>query len=93
LPFSSLSVKGRNVTTSSNAAGSYFIDLIPGKYVLICRHVGYEKQEIDIVVESEAVIVNFILQEQKTELKEVVVKAGAEDPAYEISPINFLVKR
>jgi len=84
LPFSTISVKGKNITTAANARGYYFIDLSPGKYVLICRHVGYEKKEVELFVEAESLTINFSLAEQKAELKEVVVKAGAEDPAYEI---------
>ncbi len=84
LPFSTISVKGKNITTAANARGYYFVDLSPGKYVLICRHVGYEKKEVELFVEAESLTINFSLAEQKAELKEVVVKAGAEDPAYEI---------
>jgi hypothetical protein len=84
LPFSSVSVKGTNMTTSANREGYYFLDLKPGKYILIFRHVGYEKTEIEVVPEKQAITQNIILNDQKVELKEVVVKAGDEDPAYEI---------
>ena len=84
LPFSSVSVKGSNITTAANREGIYFLDLNPGNYTIICRHVGYEKKEITIAVEASPVLLNIVLSQQKVDLKEVIVKAGAEDPAYEI---------
>jgi hypothetical protein len=84
LPFSSVSVKGTNITTAANREGVYFLDLNPGKYVLVFRHVGYEKKELEVILENRSITLNIVLNEQKAELKEVVVKAGAEDPAYAI---------
>lgn len=84
LPFSSISIKGKKEGTSANNQGSYFLQLEPGTYTLICRHVGFERQEKTITVGTEDVELNFVLKEQAVSLTEVVVKAGAEDPAYAI---------
>ncbi len=84
LPFSSISVKAKKEGTSANNQGSYFLQLEPGTYTIICRHVGFERQEKTITVGSEDLELNFVLKEQTVSLKEVVVKAGAEDPAYAI---------
>jgi hypothetical protein len=84
LPFSSISVKGKNINTNSNNQAYYFLELTPGTYTIICRHVGYERMDQTITVTNEAQELNFILQPQKVNLKEVVVTAGAEDPAYAI---------
>lgn len=84
LPFSSISVKGSKQATSTNASGFFFLELPAGTYTLICRHVGYERAEQTVTVGTEDVVVNFILAEQRVNLQEVVVKAGAEDPAYAI---------
>lgn len=45
LAFSSINVKGQQQGTSANNHGSYFLQLDPGVYTIICRHVGYEKIE------------------------------------------------
>jgi hypothetical protein len=84
LPFSSLSVKGKNIATSANSQGVYFLELQPGSYTIICRHVGYERQEKTVTITENEQELNFELKEQGVNLKEVVVSAGAEDPAYAI---------
>ena len=84
LPFSSITVKGKKEGTSANNQGSYFLQLEPGTYTIICRHVGFERQEKTITVGTDDLELNFVLKEQAVSLKEVVVKAGAEDPAYAI---------
>lgn len=84
LPYSSISVKGKNITTNANGQAFYFLELPAGTYTIICRHVGYERLEQTITVTDAAQLLNFVLQPQKVNLKEVVVEAGAEDPAYAI---------
>ena len=84
LSFASITVKEKNISTAANQEGRYFLDLSPGNYVLICRHVGYEKKEVEVSVSASSQELNIILSLQKIDLKEVVVKADAEDPAYEI---------
>jgi hypothetical protein len=84
LPYSSLNIKGSKEGTSANSQGVYFFQLSAGTYTIICRHVGYERKEQTITVSNEDVQLDFILKEQTVSLGEVVVKAGAEDPAYAI---------
>lgn len=84
LPYSSLNIKGSKEGTSANSQGVYFFQLQAGTYTIICRHVGYERQEKTFTVTNEDVQLNFVLKEQTVSLSEVVVKAGAEDPAYAI---------
>jgi Family of unknown function (DUF5686)/CarboxypepD_reg-like domain len=84
LPYSTITVQGKNINTNSNSQGYYFLELQPGTYTISCRHVGYERAVQTITVTSEAQELNFILQQQQVSLKEVVVNAGTEDPAYAI---------
>lgn len=84
LPYSSLNIKGSKEGTSANSQGVYFFQLSSGTYTIVCRHVGYERKEQTITVGNEDVQLNFVLKEQTVSLGEVVVKAGAEDPAYAI---------
>ncbi|MBX9785013.1 MAG: DUF5686 and carboxypeptidase regulatory-like domain-containing protein [Chitinophagaceae bacterium] len=84
LPFSTLSVKGKNINANANAQGYYFLELSAGTYTIVCRHVGYERMEKTITVTDADAQLNFELNEQRVNLKEVVVKAGTEDPAYAI---------
>ncbi|MDF2188872.1 DUF5686 and carboxypeptidase regulatory-like domain-containing protein [Paraflavitalea sp. CAU 1676] len=84
LPYASVFVKGTTTGTTTNSQGSYFLDLAPGQYTLVCQYVGYAKIEKAITVTNAALTVHFELSVQQTSMKEVVVRANAEDPAYEI---------
>lgn len=84
LPYASVLVKGTTRGTTAGSDGKYFIELDPGTYTISAQYVGYEKQEIKITVGSQSQEHNFILKLLQLEMKEVVVRVGAEDPAYEI---------
>ena len=84
LPFASILVKGTPQGTSANNEGKYFLNLSPGKYVIVAQYVGYQRAEKTIEINDEDVELNFRLALQNLAMKEVVVRPGAEDPAYEI---------
>lgn len=84
LPFSSITIKGSAEGASANNKGYFSITLSPGTYTIICRHVGYQRQEKTITITGNDAELNFVLVEQQVNLNEIVVKAGAEDPAYAI---------
>ncbi len=84
LPYSSITVKGTTTGVSANQQAQYFIKLPAGTYTLICQHVGFAAQEKIITLKSDEEEVIFILNEQKLDLKEVVIKSNGEDPAYAI---------
>lgn len=84
LPYASILVKGTTIGTTTNNQGSYFLDLDPGNYTIICQYVGYSRIEKTVTVANVPAILNFELAIQQTSMKEVVVRANAEDPAYEI---------
>ena len=91
LPYASVFVKGSSLGTTSNNRGKYFLDLAPGNYIIVCQYVGYARQEKTITLSSESISLDFQLSIQQTVLKEVVVKPGGEDPAYEI--IRHAIKK
>lgn len=84
LPFSSVSIKGTTKGVTANSEGKFHLTLQAGTYTLVCQHVGYAKQERKVVVENNDQEIIFILSLQKFQLKEIVIKSGEEDPAYEI---------
>lgn len=84
LPYASIFIKGTTRGTTTNNQGTYFFDLEPGKYTLICQYVGYGRVEKTIEVSQAPQTLHFTLAQQQTVMKEVVVRANAEDPAYEI---------
>ncbi len=80
---SSVFIKGSTKGVNANSDGKYSLKLEPGKYVLVCQHVGYAKQEIPVTVNNDDHEINFVLKVQEMMLGEVIVKNG-EDPAYEV---------
>jgi hypothetical protein len=91
LPYASVFVKGTSLGTTTNNNGNYFLNLPDGRYTIVCQYVGYARQEKIISLGTEAQILNFQLSLQQTTMKEIVVQAGAEDPAYEI--IRHAIKK
>ncbi|MEO6405516.1 MAG: DUF5686 and carboxypeptidase regulatory-like domain-containing protein [Ferruginibacter sp.] len=83
LPYASITIKGTSIGASANDKARFSFNLSSGTYTVICQHLGYTAQEKKISLKEDSEI-TFILSEQKLVLKEVTVKTGAEDPAYEI---------
>ncbi len=84
LPYSSITVKGTSIGSSANNRAKFSIAISPGSYTIVCQHVGYAAQEKKIDIGKDDMEVLFVLKQQKLNLKEVIVKSGAEDPAYAI---------
>lgn len=84
LPFSSVLVKGTTLGVSANSKGLYVVQLNPGEYTLVCQFIGHKTEEKKITVSKTDATVDFVLEEQQYNLKDVVVKSGGEDPAYAI---------
>ncbi len=84
LPYASVTIKGTSIGASANNKANFSFSVIPGTYSVVCQHIGYAKQEKKITVKNEDVEVTFIIANQELDMKELVVKSGAEDPAYEI---------
>ncbi|WP_212004175.1 DUF5686 family protein [Chitinophaga sp. HK235] len=84
LPFATVLIKGTTIGTTTNAAGQYQLDIAPGSYTLVCQYIGYRKTETTINVDATTQTINFTLLPVNLQIREVVVKAGGEDPAYAI---------
>ncbi|HUS03576.1 MAG TPA: DUF5686 and carboxypeptidase regulatory-like domain-containing protein [Chitinophagaceae bacterium] len=84
LPYASVFIKGSTQGVTANGEGRFHLILKPGTYILVCQHVGYAKQERKITLEKNDEEIIFILPLQKFQLKEIHIKSGDADPAYEI---------
>ena len=84
LPYSSVTVKGTSIGASANDKAKYSFALGKGTYTIVCQHIGYATIEKKVTITNDDVELTFILPQQKLDMTEVVVKSGAEDPAYEI---------
>ncbi len=85
LPFSTVYIKGTTNGTTSNSNGEYLLKTTPGTYTIVAQHVGYKVVERQVTIrDGQSIRLDFDLQEQALTLKEVVVTAGDEDPAYRV---------
>lgn len=84
LGFSSILIKGEKKSMVSNEAGIFSLDVGPGRFELICQHIGYETITIDTVAKGELLELTIVMKPNMLNLTEVVVRPGTEDPAMEI---------
>lgn len=84
LPFATVFIKGTTTGTTTNAAGQYQLDLPPGQYTVVCQYIGFKRTELPLNVNASTQILDFHLLPVNMQIKEVVVKANGEDPAYAI---------
>ncbi len=84
IPYASIMVKKTTIGTTANSKGQYSLQLGKGEYTVVCQSIGFNINEQKIKIEDNSTTLNFVLEEQSYELKEVVVSNKAEDPAYEI---------
>lgn len=85
LPFATVFVQGTTQGTSANAQGEYHLNLPAGSYKVACQYMGFKQDIFNVTLKAnETIIRNFSLQEQSLQMKEHVVKATDEDPAYPI---------
>ncbi|TSD65966.1 carboxypeptidase-like regulatory domain-containing protein [Inquilinus sp. KBS0705] len=83
IPFATVYVKNTTKGTSANSDGEYSINLKSGQYQVQFKAIGYGQQSRNIDLKSNQ-SVNITLKNEDYQLNEVVIRAGAEDPAYAI---------
>lgn len=92
LPFATVYIQGTTNGTTTNADAQYQLMLAAGTYKVLCQYMGYKQTVFNVTIkDNETVTHDFSLQEQKLEMKTVVIKANSEDPAYAI--IRKAIKR
>lgn len=83
LAYAGVYVLGSTTGTSTNADGAYFLDLPPGNYTIVCRYLGFVKQEKTIQINQLPVALDFVMKPASLQISEVVIHGGT-DPAYAI---------
>jgi Family of unknown function (DUF5686)/CarboxypepD_reg-like domain len=85
LPYATVYLEGTTTGTNANGDGYFELPVAPGLYKVICQYVGYKQASFNVsITGDQAVEHTFVLKEQASEMKEVVIHADAEDPAYEV---------
>jgi hypothetical protein len=81
--FASVYQKNTTLGTSANINGEFQLKLKPGKAELVFKAVGYTQQVRQVDVKPD-LFLSISLKAESYQLKDIVVRAGAEDPAYAI---------
>ena len=84
VPYATIYIQELKQGTASNARGDYEIPLPAGKYTVFYQSLGFEPDLRNVVIGTNPVSVNIVLQVQYYEIPEVRISASGEDPAYAI---------
>ncbi|WP_353720769.1 TonB-dependent receptor [Dyadobacter sp. 676] len=85
LPFATVVIKDKSVSTQANAYGFYSLLLEKGRHMFEVSFVGYKRYAIEIQLDR-GVTRNFELQPQSTELSELVIKGEGEGLSSDMIP-------
>jgi hypothetical protein len=85
LPYATVYIQGTTIGVNANTNGDYELNVGPGTYKVVCQYVGFKAGAFSVSFSgSETIVHNFTLRDEATEMKEVVVNASGEDPAYAV---------
>ncbi len=90
IPFASIYIKNTTAGTSANSEGEYTLQVKPGTYEIQYKAIGYLQQSRKLELAASSTV-NIILKLTTYQLKDVVIRADGEDPAYAI--IRKTIKR
>lgn len=92
LPYATIYLEGTTIGVNANGIGDYELNIAPGTYKVVCQYIGFRQSSFNITITgNETVEHSFDLKEENLEMKEVVIRASTEDPAYPI--IRNAIKR
>lgn len=84
IPYVAVYINKSTYGVSSNIKGEYYLELQNGNYEIVFYSLGYEKKVVPVTIQNKNEVVNITLAASVSELAEVVVTEGKEDPAYAI---------
>lgn len=85
LPNATIYLEGTTLGVNANGNGDFELTVAPGLYKVICQYIGYKQSSFNIsITGNETIEHTFVLKDQSLEIKEVVIHANTEDPAYPI---------
>lgn len=84
LPYVIVYVSGTSNGTTANSEGMYVMELLPGTYEISFRMIGFALLKKQVVINSEPVRMDVQLNSESVNLREVTIRADAEDFAYPI---------
>src|SRR5262245_33627632 len=82
IPYVNVIYKGTSVGTTTDFDGNYLIKTATPGDTLVVSYIGYKPKK-KVAVKGISQVINFQIEEDVTNLQEIVVNAG-ENPAWEI---------
>lgn len=74
VPFSTVSIKGTQISTTTDIDGKYVLSVAPGKYILQFTNVEYKTVEISVVVnENQPIVIDQALTSNNIALDDIVI--------------------
>ena len=92
LAYAGIYIKGTTLGTTTNIDGNFQFNLKEGNYELVFQYIGYKKHIEKITITNKPISLKIKLQSENISLKEVVITASQEDPAYPVIR-NAIAKR
>ncbi len=84
LAYATIYVKQTGTGTTTIESGYFELPLRSGQYELVFQYLGYETIVRQVNVQDDFLEINIVMKAQVTMLRDVIVEAGKEDPAYTI---------
>lgn len=84
IPFASVHIKGSTLGTSANEDGEYQFKTGVGKQELVFSAIGFKQRVVPVMIIGSEQTIDIILSPEIFHLKDVVIRAEGEDPAYQI---------
>lgn len=84
IPFSTVFIKEVSFGTAANGEGAFELKIPEGNYTCVFQSMGYQPRTEKVKVDKKALALRITLQDMVYSMKEVVISAKDEDPAYRI---------
>lgn len=84
LSFANVYIQGTTIGTTCNEKGEYKLTPSAGQITIGYQYIGFKQQFKKISYSGQPTKIDMVLQEESYELKEFVINANDEDPAYRI---------
>ena len=84
LAFASIYILGTTIGTASNPEGYYELPVPAGEHEIVYQYVGYKQHHERLLIGYQDMNLDIVLEKEEVSLREVVISADAEDPAYRV---------
>jgi hypothetical protein len=84
VPYATIFIQELKEGTITNSEGKFSLHASHGRFHVVIRSLGYFPIEREVIIQTDTLRLNLVMQQQNFEIREVLVFPGKEDPAYYI---------